>query len=137
MPAFAADRGIIDLLAVDRTGRLAVIELKASADIHLPLQALDYWMRVNLHLTRETFGDCGYFPGVALRKAPRALCWWRPRLNFTPAPKAFWGISHRRSKLSASASASIKRRELDVMSCSGCEAPAGPPARLTEFIAPA
>ncbi|PYT35284.1 MAG: hypothetical protein DMG58_02495 [Acidobacteria bacterium] len=134
MPAFAADRGIIDLLAVDRTGRLAVIELKASADIHLPLQALDYWMRVNLHLTRETFGDCGYFPGVALRKAPRALCWWRPRLNFTPAPKAFWGISHRRSKLSASASASIGGG-----SWMSCHVPVArrPPARLTEFIAPA
>jgi hypothetical protein len=47
VPAFAGgDRGVLDLLAVDRGGRLAVIELKASADLHLPLQSLDYWMRV-------------------------------------------------------------------------------------------
>ena len=90
VPAFAAgDRGVIDLLAVDRTGRLAVIELKASADLHLPLQALDYWMRVNLHLARETFGECGYFPGIALRKDPPRLILVAPALNFTPAPKAF------------------------------------------------
>jgi hypothetical protein len=42
VPAFAGgDRGILDLLAVERGGRLVVIELKASADLHLPLQALD------------------------------------------------------------------------------------------------
>ncbi|MDA2915079.1 hypothetical protein MYX77_14205, partial [Acidobacteriia bacterium AH_259_A11_L15] len=29
-----------------RNGNLVVIELKVSADPHLPLQALDYWMRV-------------------------------------------------------------------------------------------
>ena len=46
------DRGIIDLLAVDWDGRLAVIELKVDQDIHLPLQALDYWMRVKWHLDR-------------------------------------------------------------------------------------
>src|ERR1035437_4737864 len=47
VPAFAAgERGILDLLAVDRAGRLTVVELKASADLHLPLQALDYWVRV-------------------------------------------------------------------------------------------
>jgi hypothetical protein len=54
VPAFAAgDHGIIDRLAADRAGRLAVIELKASADVHLPLQALDYWMRVQWHLERD------------------------------------------------------------------------------------
>ena len=38
VPAFAAaDRGVLDLLAVDHRGRLAVIELKASEDVHLPL----------------------------------------------------------------------------------------------------
>ena len=49
------DRGIIDLLASDRQGRLAVIELKASEDVHLPLQALDYWMRVKWNLDRDEF----------------------------------------------------------------------------------
>ena len=37
VPAFAAiDRGVLDLLAVEDSGRLAVLELKASQDIHLP-----------------------------------------------------------------------------------------------------
>src|SRR5271157_3141639 len=36
VPAFAGgDRGILDLLAADRAGRLTVVELKASADLHL------------------------------------------------------------------------------------------------------
>lgn len=75
VPAFAAgERGVIDLVAVERTGRLTVIEVKASEDIHLPLQALDYWMRVKWHLEREDFSRLGYFPGVALTgELPRLL----------------------------------------------------------------
>jgi hypothetical protein len=47
VPAFAGvDRGIMDLVAVDYAGRLAVLELKATADLQLPFQALDYWIRV-------------------------------------------------------------------------------------------
>ncbi len=39
VPAFAAaDRAMIDVLAVTRDARLAVIELKADEDLHLPLQ---------------------------------------------------------------------------------------------------
>ena len=46
VPAVAGiERGIIDLLACDQRGRLAVIELKVGEDIHLPLQGLDYWNR--------------------------------------------------------------------------------------------
>jgi hypothetical protein len=63
VPAFAAaDRGVLDLLAVDRRGQLVVIELKASEDVHLPLQALDYWMRVQWHVARREFQSNGYFP---------------------------------------------------------------------------
>lgn len=80
----AAERGVIDLLAVDRTGRLAVLELKAGADIHLPLQALDYWMRVHWHLTRGEFALRRYFPGVALRTDPPRLLLVAPALEFHP-----------------------------------------------------
>ena len=38
--------GILDLLTVKRSGRLAIIELKASERLHLPLPAADYWLRV-------------------------------------------------------------------------------------------
>ncbi len=86
VPAFAAaDRGILDLLAVDTRGRLAVMELKASQDIHLPLQALDYWMRVKWHLDRREFSACGYFPGIELgADAPRLLL-VSPALDFHPS----------------------------------------------------
>lgn len=86
VPQFAAgDRGVIDLLAVDRDGRLAVIEVKATQDIHLPLQALDYWMRVKWHLDQGEFPGRGYFPGVELRRdAPRLLL-VAPALEYHPS----------------------------------------------------
>ena len=84
-PSFAAgERGIIDLLAVDRSGRLAVLELKASEDIHLPLQALDYWMRVKWHLDRREFAPAGYFPGIQLRDEPPRILLVAPALDFHP-----------------------------------------------------
>jgi hypothetical protein len=50
VPAFSAsDRAMIDVLTTTRDGRLAVVELKADEDIHLPLQGLDYWSRVAWH----------------------------------------------------------------------------------------
>jgi hypothetical protein len=85
VPAFAGgERGVLDLLAVDRSGRLAVVELKASADLHLPLQALDYWIRVKWHLDRGEFHTHGYFPGVALRTDPPRLLLVSPALEFHP-----------------------------------------------------
>ena len=86
VPAFAAaDRGVLDLLAADRAGSLAVIELKASEDIHLPLQALDYWMRVKWHLDRREFTPSGYFPGIELSNQPPRLLLVSPALDFHPA----------------------------------------------------
>ena len=85
VPAVAGgDRGVLDLLAAERGGRLAVIELKASEDIHLPLQALDYWMRVRWHAERGEFSRQGYFPGIPLsREWPRLLL-VAPSLQFHP-----------------------------------------------------
>jgi hypothetical protein len=86
VPAFAAaDRGVIDLLAADRTGRLAVLELKASQDIHLPLQALDYWMRVKWHQDRREFAARGYFPGIELSQETPLLLLVAPALDFHPS----------------------------------------------------
>jgi hypothetical protein len=75
VPVFsAAERGIIDLLAIDHTGRLAVLELKATADLHLPFQALDYWLRVRKHLFAGDFERLGYFAGHTVsRESPRIL----------------------------------------------------------------
>ncbi|MCE5308104.1 MAG: hypothetical protein LLG20_10720 [Acidobacteriales bacterium] len=85
VPALAGgQRGIMDLVSVDRSGRLAVLELKASEDIHLPLQALDYWMRVVWHLERGEFAGRGYFPGIELRTQPPRLLLVAPALDFHP-----------------------------------------------------
>jgi len=89
VPAFlGGERGILDLLAVDRSGRLAVVVLKASPDLHLPLQALDYWIRVKWHLDRGEFETCGYFPGMALRPEPPRLLLVSPSLEFHPTTEA-------------------------------------------------
>lgn len=78
------DRSVLDLLAVDRTGRLAVVELKGSEDPQLPLQALDYWVRVNWHRERNDFSTNGYFRGIALRDAPARMILIAPALQFHP-----------------------------------------------------
>jgi hypothetical protein len=85
VPQFTAgERDVIDLLGVENDGRLSVIELKAAEDIHLPMQALDYWMRVRWHAERGDFGANGYFRGTALRRdAPRLLL-AAPALDFHP-----------------------------------------------------
>ena len=88
-PTFTAgERGVIDLLAVDVRGRLAVLELKASEDIHLPMQALDYWVRVKWHAEKREFGAAGYFPGVELRSDPPRLLLVAPALEFHPSNEA-------------------------------------------------
>jgi len=85
VPHFAGgERGVIDLLAADRDARLAVIEIKAEQDIHLPLQALDYWMRVDWHLRRGEFSGRGYFPQMELSaRAPRLIL-VAPALEYHP-----------------------------------------------------
>ena len=61
-----------------------MVELKASQDIHLPLQALDYWMRVKWHLNREEFSSRGYFPGIELRNETPRMLLVSPALEFHP-----------------------------------------------------
>ncbi len=92
VPAFAGgERGVLDLLAVDADGRLAILELKASADIHLPLQALDYWIRVKWHLDRGEFSSRGYFPGIEVRSDPPRLLLVSPSLEFHPVTETLLG----------------------------------------------
>jgi hypothetical protein len=84
-PTFVAgERGVIDLLAADCTGRLAVVEVKASEDPHLPLQALEYWARVKWHHERGEFVARGYFPGVPLTQQTPRIFLVAPALHFHP-----------------------------------------------------
>ena len=86
VPAFAAsDRAMIDILTVTQGGRLAVLELKADEDIHLPLQGLDYWARVRWHHMRGEFTRFGYFSGKQLSLDSPLLFLVAPALRIHPA----------------------------------------------------
>ena len=99
VPALSAgDRGMLDLLTLDRNGRLTVIELKADEDLHLPLQALDYWIRVRaLNQDRQApvgnggsrplsaFERQGYFAGAEVSPLAPRLLLAAPALRIHPA----------------------------------------------------
>jgi hypothetical protein len=97
VPALAmGERGMLDLLTLDRNARLTVIELKADEDLHLPLQALDYWIRVRaLNADREpgpgggapvsAFERQGYFAGAEVSPLPPRLLLAAPALRIHPA----------------------------------------------------
>jgi hypothetical protein len=97
VPALTSgERGMLDLLTLDRGGRLAVIELKADEDLHLPLQALDYWIRVRaLNADRKpasaggravsAFERQGYFTGAEVSPLPPRLLLAAPALRIHPA----------------------------------------------------
>jgi len=86
VPAFSSDdRGIIDLLGATRDGRLAVLELKASEDIQLVMQAVDYWLRVRFHHDQDDFTRYGYFPEVRLNAKPPLLFLVAPGFRFHPS----------------------------------------------------
>ena len=85
VPAFAAsDRAMIDILAETRDASLAVIELKADEDIHLPLQGVDYWSRVAWHQSRGEFAPFGYFPGREISSRKPLLMLVAPALHLHP-----------------------------------------------------
>ena len=79
------ERGVMDLLTLNSQGRLVVVELKASEDIHLPLQALDYWVRVHWHQQRSEFDRHRYFAGRVLSPEPPLLLLVSPALQFHSA----------------------------------------------------
>src|SRR5438309_354217 len=86
VPAFSSsDRAMIDVLAAKHDGRLCVIELKADEDIHLPLQGLDYWARVEWHHSRGEFQRCGYFAQRQLSPTAPLLLLVAPALHVHPA----------------------------------------------------
>lgn len=85
VPAFAAsDRAMLDVLTCTLDGRLAVLELKANEDIHLPLQGLDYWARVRWHQQHGEFTRNGYFAAREVSSAPPLLYLVAPALRVHP-----------------------------------------------------
>ena len=79
----AGDRDLIDLLAISSSGRLSVLELKAAEDIHLPMQALDYWTHVAWHAERGELKHL--FPAVAIANRAPNLALIAPALAFHPS----------------------------------------------------
>ena len=81
-------RGVIDILGVTRPSgsgaghRLAVVELKVHEEINLPLQGLDYWLRVKWLQERDQFKTSGYFRGIELSAAPPLLYFVCPAFRF-------------------------------------------------------
>ena len=80
--------GIIDLLCVTRSGRVAILELKANEHLHLPLQAADYWLRIRRHLQQGELSTYGYFVGIELQPAPPIVFLIAPALRFHPSTDA-------------------------------------------------
>lgn len=78
-------RGILDLLTVTRQGRLAILELKTTEDLDLPLQAAEYWSRIRGHQLQGDLARYGYFPGVELQSAPPLVYLITPVLRFHPS----------------------------------------------------
>jgi hypothetical protein len=69
---------------VTRAGRLAILELKASAHIHLPLEAAAYWLGIRRHPEQRDF-DYGYFPRIELLAAPSLVYLAALSLRFHPS----------------------------------------------------
>jgi hypothetical protein len=81
----AGQHVILDLLGITRVGRLAILELKTTEDLDLPLQAADYWSRIRRHQEAGDLARYGYFPGVQLQPAPPLLYLIAPALRFHPS----------------------------------------------------
>ncbi len=116
VPIFGSpDRGIIDLLGVDHTGRLVVVELKATVDLQLPFQALDYWLRVRKHLMAGDFERLGYFAGIPLRRVSPRILLVAPALEFHSTSEAILGYLSPEIEITRIGLAASWRRELQVM----------------------
>jgi hypothetical protein len=84
----AGQHGVLDLLAITRSKRLAILELKATENPDLPLQAADYWARIRCHQTQGDLARYGYFSGMQLQASPPIVYLVAPALRFHPTTAA-------------------------------------------------
>lgn len=83
IPTWLGDeRSVLDLLTVNHEGRLVVIEIKTAEDAQLPLQGLDYWLRVEQARVRGEFERRGLFADLKLADKAPLLYLVAPRLRF-------------------------------------------------------
>ena len=74
-----------NFLWVTRTGRLALLELKAKENLNLLLQAADYWSRICQRLSDGGLQRYGYFSGLELSQKAAAVYLVAPGLRFHPS----------------------------------------------------
>jgi len=126
VPALSAgERGMLDLLTLDRNGRLVVMELKADEDLHLPMQALDYWIRVRAlnedramgpgGRIKSAFERVGYFAGAEVSPQPPRLLLVAPALRIHPANEPVLRFLSPRIEWEMVAVAEQWRREVKVV----------------------
>jgi len=110
-----SERDIIDLLGIDHSGRLVVIELKATADLQLPFQALEYWLRVRKHLRAGDFERLGYFGGNVVSPQPPRILLVAPALEFHSTIETVLGALLPDIEITRIGLAADWRRELRMM----------------------
>jgi hypothetical protein len=76
--------GVLDLLAVTKSKRLVILELKAAENPALPLQAADYWERIRRHHAQGDLARYGYFAGLRLQPEVPIVYLVAPALRFHP-----------------------------------------------------
>jgi hypothetical protein len=80
----------LNLMTCDSSGRIAVIEMKACDDMHLPLRGLDAWIETRRLLHRESekvvnqLQSAGYFQDLALPEQLPVLYFVAPSLRIHP-----------------------------------------------------
>ena len=111
----AGQHGILDLLCVTRNRRLAILELKSSENVDLPLQAADYWSRIRWHQLQGDFPRYGYFPGIELQPAPPLVYLIAPALRFHPTTDILQRYLSREMEIIRVGLAESWRRGLRVM----------------------
>ncbi|MDA1234642.1 MAG: hypothetical protein O3A53_07565 [Acidobacteria bacterium] len=89
--AAGLDRGIIDLITADQSGRLAILEVKATANLQLPIQALDYWVAVDAIIRTSPDLITSYFPDLPVSQASPRLILIAPALEFHPTTELITG----------------------------------------------
>jgi hypothetical protein len=72
----------VDLLALRRDGRLAIVELKVSEDAALALQGADYWRRVEAHRRRGDIARTRLFGDAEIADEPPLVYLVAPLLRF-------------------------------------------------------
>jgi hypothetical protein len=107
----------LDLLAVTRTKRLAILELKATENPDLPLQAADHWLRIRRQQAQGDLARYGYFPGMELQPAAPIVYLVAPALRFHPSSDALLRYLSPEIEIIRVGMAESWRRGLRVMSC--------------------